>query len=77
MPEFGGGPLVKAGTSLITMLNAWSEVPATLVAVTVPLKVPVALGVPESTPAGLRVNPVGKGSLVLKVGAGDPVAVKL
>ena len=37
---------------------------------------PVA-GVPDSTPALVSVTPSGKAPLVLKVGAGNPVAVKL
>lgn len=50
--------------------------PTPLAAWTVKLKVPVAVGVPESTPPVLRVNPVGKAPAeMVKVGAGDPVAV--
>ena len=49
---------VSAGS--MVMEKSWvalGEMP--LVAVTVPLKVPAAVGVPESTPAELSVNPDG------------------
>jgi hypothetical protein len=74
--EEGGGPLVKAGGSLTVMLKFCVAVPAVLVAVTVPVKFPFALGVPLMTPAVYIVSPVGKPPAVtLNVGAGAPLAV--
>ena len=65
------------GVGLMVMLKFWvasGTIP--LVAVTVPLNVPSAVGVPEITPAALRVKPVGKAPTVtLKVGVGTPVKV--
>ena len=46
-----------------------------LAAVMVMGKLPLAVGVPESTPAVDRVTPVGRGPISVKVGAGEPVAV--
>src|ERR1700683_830077 len=50
-------------------------VPTPLVAVMVMGKVPVAVGVPDSSPPVLRVTPPGSGPVSEKVGAGLPVAV--
>ena len=50
--------------------------PTPLLAVTVPVKVPTAVGVPEITPPVLRLSPVGNApEVTVKVGAGEPVAV--
>ena len=46
-----------------------------LVAVMVIGKEPDWVGVPESTPALVRVTPIGSDPVPLKVGAGSPVAV--
>ncbi len=47
-----------------------------LLAVTVPVNVPVAVGVPEIKPAELKLNPVGRlPNVTLNVGAGVPLAV--
>ena len=63
---FGGGPLViVGGGSAMVMLKACVAFGAfPLVAVTVPLNVPVAVGVPLITPAELRVSPVGNAPAV-------------
>jgi hypothetical protein len=52
-------------------------VPAAFNAVTTPVKVPAAVGVPESTPVVVfRARPPGKAPEVrLNVGAGKPLAV--
>ena len=53
-----------------------AAVPMPLLAVTMPVKVPAAVGVPEITPPVLRLKPVGNApEVTLKVGAGAPVAV--
>ena len=67
---FGGGPLViVGGGSAMVMLNAWMALGAVpLLAVTVPAKVPRAVGVPLITPAGLKVRPVGRLPVALNVG---------
>jgi hypothetical protein len=63
-------------TALIVMLKFWVAFPAVFKALTVPVKGPVAVGVPLITPALLRVSPVGNPPTVtLKLGAGEPVAV--
>jgi hypothetical protein len=44
----------------------------------VPVKIPAALGVPESSPALLRLSPSGKApEVTANVGIGVPVAVQL
>ena len=59
------------------MLKAWlalGDIP--LVAVTAPEKVPTCVGIPERTPAEVRVRPCGKlPEPRLKVGDGVPLAV--
>ena len=64
-------------TGLIVMLKFWVVLPAVLVTLTAPVKVPVAVGVPLITPALLKLSPVGSVLAVtkLKVGAGEPIAV--
>ena len=63
-------------TGLIVMLKFWVALPAVFSAFTVPVKVPVAVGVPVIAPALLKVSPVGNApALTLKVGAGEPLAV--
>ena len=58
------------------MLKFWVVVPAVLEAVTVPVKTPVAVGVPVMAPALLRLSPVGRlPAVTAKVGVGEPVAV--
>ena len=51
-------------TPFILILNGLVTFPATLLACTVKLKVPFAVGVPEITPLVERVNPVGKSPAV-------------
>ncbi len=47
-----------------------------MLAVTVPVNVPVLVGVPETAPAELKLKPGGKlPDVRLKVGAGVPLAV--
>ena len=73
-----GAMLVSVGAGLLTVMLKFC-VAAGLTpfeAVTVPLNVPAAVGVPEIVPVLLSVRPVGKAPLVmLNVGAGLPVAV--
>ena len=57
---FAGAALVIVGAVPITMVKfcvAFAGIPFD--AVTVPLYVPAAVGVPEITPAPLRLRPVG------------------
>ena len=50
--------------------------PTPLLAVTVPVKAPAVVGVPEITPAVLKLKPFGNApEVTLKVGAGNPVVV--
>src|SRR5437879_5686934 len=79
-------PTVKVVLSALVMAGAWLTVsvklwvafePTPLLAVTVIASVPPvpAAGVPLSTPvAAVKVTPVGRGPVSLKVGAGKPVA---
>lgn len=63
---------------MIVILKLCGTVPAVLVAVIVPVKVPTALGVPVMAPALLKLKPVGKAPAVTEnVGAGKPVAAQL
>jgi hypothetical protein len=63
-------------TALIVMLKFWVAFPAVFRALTVPVKVPVAVGVPVIAPPALKLSPVGNApALTLKVGAGEPIAV--
>ena len=80
MVPFGGAELVIAGATLAAAILiekfcvASGEAP--FVAVTVPVKRPDAEGVPEMTPAGLRVKPLGRLPAVTEyVIVADPVAV--
>ena len=75
MPMVGAPGAVAA----ITIEKFCVAVPAELVAVTTPVKVPLAFGVPESVPAdAFSVRPPGNAPEVrLKVGAGEPLAVKV
>ena len=72
-------PIVGApGTvAAITIEKDCVAVPAEFVAVTIPVNVPAALGVPLSTPEEeLRDKPVGSApDVTLNVGAGEPLAV--
>lgn len=72
-------PIVGAPGTLAAMVieKPWVALPKALFAVTTPENVPVALGVPLTTPVvPLRARPVGSTPLVtLKVGAGEPEAV--
>jgi hypothetical protein len=69
--------LVMEGDRLIVMLKfcvASGNMP--FVAVTTPLKVPRAVGVPERRPAGVNVRPVGRvPDVTEKVMGAVPVAV--
>jgi hypothetical protein len=68
---------VIAGAWFTVMVKFWVAAGETpLLAVTVPVKTPGAVGVPLIAPAPLKVSPVGNAPLVtLKVDAGDPLAV--
>ena len=71
-------PIVGAPGTVpaIVMEKLCVAVPAVLVAVITPAKVPATLGVPVIAPPELNVRPVGSAPLVtLNVGAGDPLAV--
>ena len=72
-----GAVLVIKGAVPITMVKfcvAFAGIP--LVAVTVPLYVPAAVGVPDNTPAVLKVRPVGSApDVTAKVIVVVPVAV--
>ncbi len=59
------------------MEKFWEATGLTLfVAVTVPVKVPLPVGEPDSTPAELKLSPGGKlPEVTPKVGAGYPLAV--
>lgn len=60
----------------MAMLKFWVAVPATFVAVIVPVNSPEAVAVPVIAPALLSVSPVGKAPAVTEnVGAGAPLAV--
>ena len=70
--------MVKAGNWFTVMLKFWVTLPAVLVAFTVPVNVPVTVGVPEMAPALLKVSPVGSAPAdTVKVGAGEPLAVQV
>ncbi len=76
----GAGPLVIAGATgagLTVIEKFWVAAGLTpLLAVTVPVKVPLLVGLPEMTPAELKLNPGGRlPDVTLKVGAGVPLAV--
>ena len=70
--------VVMVGGTLIVIDNACSSSPSTLVALTVKLNVPPAVGVPEIPPSVESVNPVGRSpdTLVHVIGV-VPVAVKV
>ena len=74
-----GGPFVKAGSGVVvstTILKLCVSVPSVLLAVTSPVKVPTAVGVPVMAPLLSSVKPSGKApEVTLKVGAGEPLAV--
>ena len=74
---FAGTELVIVGGVPITMLKAWVDAGANpFDAVTVPLNVPSTVGVPDSTPAVLRLRPVGRvPEVTAKVIVAVPVAV--
>ena len=75
MPVAGGAPLVitgaaEAGLTVIEKFCAAAGL-TPLVAVTVPVNTPLLVGVPDITPAELKLNPVGKlPDVTLNVGAG-------
>ena len=63
---------VITGAASTVRVKAWvAGVPTPLLAVRVIGKVPLAVGVPESTPAVDRVTPVGSVPVSVKVGAGN------
>jgi hypothetical protein len=70
-PEEGGGG--NAVTVRVKACVASGLTP--LAAVTVKMKVPAVVGVPDRTPAGDRVTPEGRAPATVKVGAGVPVAM--
>src|SRR5689334_14503859 len=66
------------GVAAMVIENGCVPVPPLLVAATMPVKVPDAVGVPESTPAEVRPSPVGSVPVAFaKVGVGEPEAVKV
>ena len=69
------GGLGRFAATLIE--KAWAALePALLLAVTDPVKVPIAVGVPEITPADESASPAGNApALTENVGAGYPLAV--
>jgi hypothetical protein len=67
---------VIAGAASAVRMNIWVAAGATpLPAVMVIGKVPLCVGVPESSPPDVNVTPAGRAPVSLKVGAGEPVAV--
>src|SRR5690606_24926237 len=70
-------PPVAARPRVMRREWGWESVPEVLVAVTVKLKVPDAVGVPEIAPvAAFRVSPVGRAPAVTaNVAAGNASAV--
>jgi hypothetical protein len=73
-------PMVGApGTDAIRMEKPWVAVPAELVAVTTPVNVPFAVGVPVRAPVvAFSASPLGNApEVMLKVGAGVPLAAKV
>src|SRR5947207_8865651 len=64
---------------VIGMVKLWVAAPLEFVALMTPVKLPVAVGVPDSTPVvPFSVTPVGNApDVTAKVGAGDPLAVTL
>ena len=71
-----GSGSAPVGVATITVTSDESA-PEALVAVTVKVKLPAVVGVPESTPALLRVSPVGKAPVCVQVGVGVPDAVNV
>src|SRR6516225_4341513 len=70
----------KARAGDTVSVKLWvAGVPTPLLAVKVRWKVPATVGVPLSSPAAVKVTPVGNGVrlLRLKVGFGNPLAVML
>ncbi len=69
--------MVMAGAWLMVMEKFWMASGLTaFVAVTVPVNKPPLVGVPEITPAVLKLRPGGRlPELTLKVGVGEPLAV--
>jgi len=60
-PDIAVVDIVGATAVMITILSALVALPATLVALTVKLKVPAVVGVPVSAPvAAFKLNPAGK-----------------
>ena len=68
--------MVKVGARCTVIAKLWvAAVPTPLLALTVPVKVPVWMGIPESTPAELKLNPEGsEPDASEKNGVGAPVA---
>ena len=71
--------VIVCGAAATVIANACAKLPLALVAVTVKLNVPVAVGVPASTPPEVSVaRPVGiVPAVTLYVGVGDPFATKV
>ena len=75
VPIAGGAPLVITGAAEagLTVIEKFCVAAGLtpLVAVTVPVNTPLLVGVPDITPAELKLNPVGKlPEVTLNVGAG-------
>ncbi len=67
---------VMIGAALTVRVKVWvASVPIPLEAVRVIENTPDWVGVPARTPPAVRVTPVGRAPVSLKVGAGEPVAV--
>ena len=80
MAEAGGVDAVKAGGALtvIVRLGVRASGGTPLAARTVKVNPPAVVGVPDSTPAAVRLSPVGRvQEATLNVGAGFPVAVNV
>ena len=80
-PVVGGGPLVITAAVPMPiagiMVKFWVALGRTpLLAVTVPVELPIPVGVPEITPAKESESPLGSDPVVTKnVGVGLPVQI--
>jgi len=79
MPVPVGAALVIVGGWVMVIENPWVALGRVLLAaVMVPLKLPVAVGVPEMVPPVLRVRPVGRlPDVTVNVMGAEPEAVQM
>jgi hypothetical protein len=81
LPTWGPTTIVaEGGGSAMVIVTSLSPKPATLVALTVKVKVPLAVGVPDKTPVLLRFIPAGKvlaGAISHVIGAVPAVVVNV